>query len=364
MEQREYQIRFTTPGFLGDAEQKSVWRTPPFKALIQHWWRVVVAKEYGYDWRRIREAEGRLFGHAWLQDENRQAWAMRSRVRIRLEQQKLGTLGQWQPSPNNLRITHPEVKDKNGGLRPMAPETYLAYGPLHFRDGLMHSPAINAEEENQLTLICPKQNQATFKQVIQLLHWFGTLGGRSRNGWGSINLQGDGIQSAYILSSLQNITRPLSECLKLDWPHAIGADEQGIPLIWQTPERDNWRLVIKDLAQTKIKFRTDLPFPNNKPGEFEQRHLLAYPVTNHKINAWENTGRLAKRLANQLRFKVARTADNQFMGIIFHLPCALPNEMSQGLRNAPSMQQQSEIWKKVHLSLTGQKDLKITRISP
>jgi len=362
MEQREYQIRFTTPGFLGDAEQKSVWRTPPFKALIQHWWRVVVAKEYGYDWRRIREAEGRLFGHAWLQDENRQAWAMRSRVRIRLEKFRPGTLEKDKWQFNEKKVIHSEVGFPVGG------DLYLGFGPLLYsmvnRRTELKQSAIGDKEENQLILIYPKQEDETFQQVMQLIHCFGTLGGRSRNGWGSINLQGDGIQSAYILSSLQNITRPLSECLKLDWPHAIGADEQGIPLIWQTPERDNWRLVIKDLAQTKIKFRTDLPFPNNKPGEFEQRHLLAYPVTNHKINAWENTGRLAKRLANQLRFKVARTADNQFMGIIFHLPCALPNEMSQGLRNAPSMQQQSEIWKKVHLSLTGQKDLKITRISP
>lgn len=352
MDKINYDIQFNGPGFLGDAEQKSAWRTPPFKALIQHWWRIAVAKEHGYDWRKIRESEGRLFGHAWLDNGS---WAMRSRVRIKLEHQNRGLLTQWPNSSANNKVTHPEVKDKNTGkLRPMAPETYLAYGPLHFRDGLVHSPAIKAEEKNQFTLIYPKQDQATFKQVMQLIHSFGTLGGRSRNGWGSINLQGDGIQSEYIFQPLQNVSRPLSECLKLDWPHAIGADEQGSLLIWQTQERDNWQLVIKDLAQTKIKFRTDLPFPNAKPGEFEQRHLLAYPVTNHKINAWGNTG----RLANQLRFKVARTGGNKFIGIIFHLPCALPSEMSQGLRNAPSIQQQTEIWEKVHRSLNNQNDLK------
>ena len=358
MNKEDYQISFNVPAFLGDAEQKSAWRTPPFKALIQHWWRIAVAKEHDYDWQQIRESEGRLFGHAWLKDISGKDWAMRSQVRIRLEHHNSGMLTHWENSPANNKVTHPEVKDRNTGkLRPMAPETYLAYGPLHFREGLVHTPAIKAEEKNQLTMIHPKKDDATFEQVMQLIHWFGTLGGRSRNGWGSVNLQDVGIQESSILKAdnplFHSITRPLSECLKMDWPHAIGIDDHGL-LIWQTQERDNWHLVIKDLAQTKIKFRTDLPFPNAAPGGFEPRHLLAYPVTNHKINTWGNTG----RLANQLRFKVAKTVGNKFIGIIVHLPCALPNEMSQGLRNAPSTQQQIGIWQQVHNSLNSQQDLK------
>ena len=359
MKKEDYQISFNVPAFLGDANQESVWRTPPFKALIQHWWRIAVAKEHNYSWQDIRETEGRLFGHAWLKDSNGKDWAMRSRVRIKLEHHNRGGLIHWENSSQTNKVIHPEVKDRNTGkLRSMLPETYLAYGPLHFRDGLVHSPAIKAEENNQLTLIHPIKEVATFEQVMQLIHWFGTLGGRSRNGWGSLNILGNSREAYPILNSgkvlAHAITRPLSECLKLDWPHAIGTDEQGL-LIWQTPERDNWQLVIKDLAQTKIKFRTDLSFPNAAPGGFEQRHLLAYPVTNHKIHAWGNTG----RLANQVRFKVTKTSTNKFMGIIVHLPCGLPSEMSQLLRNnAPSIQQQIDIWQHVHNSLNSQQDLK------
>lgn len=359
MKKEDYQISFNVPAFLGDAEQKSAWRTPPFKSLIQHWWRIAVAKEHDYKWQQIRESEGRLFGHAWLKDNSDKDWAMRSRVRIKLEHQNQGTLTQWENSPANNKVTHPEVKDRNTGkLRPMAPETYLAYGPLHFRDGLVHTPAIKAEEKNQLTLIYPKTSDATFEQVMQLINLFGTLGGRSRNGWGSLKIQGAGIDENSIWKIdnplVHSIARPLSQCLKLDWPHAIGTDENQKLLIWQTPERDNWQLVIRDLAQTKIKFRTDLPFPSAKPGGFENRHLLAYPVTHHDIYSWGKTG----RLANQLRFKVTRTAGNKFKGIIVHLPCALPDEMSKSLRNAPSIQQQIEIWQQVHNSLNSQQDLK------
>lgn len=115
MVREQYLISFNTPGFVGNAEQQSIWRTPPFKALLQHWWRVAVAKQHGYDWQKVREAEGRLFGHAWL---NNGSWAMRSRVRMKLEHQHSGNLKQWE---NTLvgNITHPEVKDRNTGkLRP------------------------------------------------------------------------------------------------------------------------------------------------------------------------------------------------------------------------------------------------------
>lgn len=351
-----YQIRFNCPGFLGDAEQQSAWRAPPFKALLQHWWRIAVAKQYNYEWQQVREAEGRLFGHAWLDNGS---WAMRSRVSIKLAHQDSGNLKNWVNSPANLNITHPEVKDKHTGkLRPMRPETYLAYGPLHYANGLAHSPAINANEKNQLTFTYPETEKAIFRQTLQLIHWFGTLGGRSRNGWGSVGLEGESIEQNLDIETLNLICRPLSECLHIEWPHAIGSDNQGL-LIWQTQQRANWQQVVKDLAQAKIKFRTDLEFPASRPGNFEKRHLLAYPVTNHKVNEWGSNG----RLANQVRFKVVQK-DNQFIGIIAHLPCGLPKEMRQALRNPPSIQEQMTIWESVHQSLDGLKQsLGITRIN-
>jgi CRISPR-associated protein Cmr1 len=34
MKRLEYTVSFTTPAFLGNAEQAGQWRTPPFKALL------------------------------------------------------------------------------------------------------------------------------------------------------------------------------------------------------------------------------------------------------------------------------------------------------------------------------------------
>lgn len=38
MKRFEYQVKFLTPAFLGDAEQSGRWRTPPLKTLLRQWW--------------------------------------------------------------------------------------------------------------------------------------------------------------------------------------------------------------------------------------------------------------------------------------------------------------------------------------
>lgn len=54
MEELSYTISFTTPAFLGNAEQQAQWRTPPFKALLRQWWRVVKAPDFNYDYQKLR----------------------------------------------------------------------------------------------------------------------------------------------------------------------------------------------------------------------------------------------------------------------------------------------------------------------
>ena len=340
MHKEEYKIEFILPGFLGDAEQKSMWRTPPFKALIQYWWRVAVAKEHGYDWQKIREREGRLFGHAWLKDEKGKDWAMRSRVRIRLEQCKSGQLQNWEGK--DPKIKHPEVKF------PVGSQLYLGYGPLAYKKGtgisLKTSPAIGEHEENQLTLIYPEQEMVAFKHTMQLIHWFGTLGGRSRNGWGSIVLFNEALINHDMFlggkADISNFQRPLADCLREEWPHAIGSDADGV-LIWKTQPCGSWQDVMKKLAEIKIGYRTSL----NVSKPFDERQVLALPVTHH--TPWDLKN---ERVANQIRFKVL-FQQGKYYGLVFHLPCRFPNQLSDKLPDTGAqtiLANQENIWRKVH----------------
>lgn len=66
MKQLNYTLSFTTPAFLGNAEQQAQWRTPPIKALIRQWWRVVKAPKLDrpFNVNDLRAAENALFGAA------------------------------------------------------------------------------------------------------------------------------------------------------------------------------------------------------------------------------------------------------------------------------------------------------------
>ena len=370
MVKQSYTVRFTTPAFLGDAEQNGAWRTPPFKALLRQWWRVAVAKDYSYDHTQLREAEGRLFGNAWIEGDFRQ-----SQIKLRLSRWEQGQLKQW--PPNDPRITHPEVKNRNTGrLQPVGAQLYMGYGPLIYSQGgtaLKANTAIQEGDSADLNLLFPKEATA-LEKLPQLIHWFGTVGGRSRNGWGSFILESNGLKGLDALNQssaiLKELAKPLNECLNKDWPNAFGKSSDERLLIWKSRNpKKTWRETIVELAEIKIAFRTQLPlvFSINKDADIpriDYRHLLGYPVTHHGAEGWcdkdQRNGQLktdrhgylkqSTRLANQLRFKVTKTSQG-YIGLAYHLPCGIPSELLNALTAADRtwiVEQQLGVWQSVH----------------
>lgn len=348
MQTKTLQIKLNSPAFLGDASQSGVWRTPPIKALLREWWRVASAPSFGYSHSKMREAEGLLFGNAWLDDK-----FCKSQVRIALEHWDAGKPG-WESS--DLKVTHPEVKF------PVGSQLYLGYGPLIFQHGsakLKNNAALQAGETNSLDLAYPDAEQASIQQTLNLIDWFGTFGGRSRNAWGSLSIGQEALTANH--PQLKTVVRDLKACLTLDWPHAIG-EAGGKPLIWESKESFvDWQKAIQFLARTKIGFRTHLLFQNGQPHpkenlrkngwqlhkKIEERHLLAYPVTHHEAAppGWGGDG----RLANQLRFKLFRDTAGQLRARIYHTPhkCPLP---------AGSIDELA-VWQKIHTWLDQQSNL-------
>ncbi len=347
MIQKRFTVRFNTPAFLGNAEQEGQWRTPPFKHLLREWWRVAWAEAHGFDvdsnemLRKLRCTEGFLFGEAADGGDGRQ-----SRVRIRLGQWKAGTGKAWNTDPT---VFHQEVG--RGGRR-IGSHLYLGYGPLTYDRGsgrtrLKVNAAIQAGEENDFKLACPATELPLLDRALALASAFGAVGGRARNGWGSLELQGDGLPELG-----EPPLRDWRECLVLEWAHAIGKDEEGA-LIWRTETFGDWPELMKALAELKIGLRTAFRFQSgrNAPRP-ESRHWLSYPVTNHSVRSW---GRDA-RLPNTLRFKVRRTEEGRLYGVIFHMPCKPPRRFS------PDEQVLQQVWLRVHRLLTERSDLR--RLDP
>ncbi|WJW76665.1 hypothetical protein QVG61_06145 [Thiohalobacter sp. IOR34] len=311
---RELRVGFLTPAFLGNAEQSGQWRTPPFKHLLREWWRVAwAAKNDPANWKKMREVEAPLFGHAWWKgdkDKNGRSVSVRkSRVLLRIAPWDRGSM-------NAMPVTKPAAE--------RAPQSakYLAYGP---EGELNEKPAISEGIHSELQLAWPDGMAGTehLEETMKLIQAFGTLGGRSRNGWGSLWL--DEIEG---LPDVNVFTRPWKDCLALEWAHAIGRDETA-PLIWTTgePVRE-WTAVIESLAAIRKAV--------NAAMDGGARKVLNQPVA----------GR-GGRVPSSLRFKVRRVQGG-LQGVIFHMPCTPPDLARHSRKNV------LDAWQQTHELLDGQ----------
>ena len=285
----EYKVEFLTPAFLGNAKQRGQWRTPPFKALLRQWWRIVrFAKhgEYpcGQGWfSQMRKKEGEIFGTA------EDSGSRKSLVRIRLDGWEEGGLNQ----PRWSR----ELPKSNPRGRQFDPMLYIGYGLLKNANQISEKrqSAIETGGCGALTLAVPESELQDTRLTLALIHHYGTMGGRSRNGWGSIALEEDGDSlAAHLPESLSSIIRPWKESLALEWPHAIGRDEKG-PLIWQSGSFDSWHNLMKDFGRIRKELRKIRKAPKG-----------------------------SQRIPNTIRFKARRDAEQpgKLKGIIFHVPCS------------------------------------------
>lgn len=349
MQTLTYRLTFHTPAFLGNAEQAGQWRTPPIKALLRQWWRVAYAadcrKGVEVDVDVMRRAEGLLFGHAWLENDRdergNKVAARRSEVRLRLSSWERGTLTSWDRL-EQPKVHHPEAEKANYQVGPHA---YLGFGPLDGRGGTKFADKVNAAIKNGelavLSLAVPTAEATRLQRALALMNLYGTLGGRSRNGWGSFSLTPLEGSPALDMTLASSLMLPWRDALDGDWPQAIGRDGAK-PLIWQTDPFDDWKKVMVQLAKTKIALRTQFKFTTGKDAtSVEERHWLSYPVTNHSVKAWGGNA----RLPNSLRFKVRPDANGKLRGVIFHVPCKPPAAFRSKKDTL------IDVWEKVHQHL-------------
>jgi CRISPR-associated protein Cmr1 len=357
MKKLEYQVSFNTPAFLGNAEQLAQWRTPPFKALIRHWWRIVKAPELDYDHAKLRMIEGRLFGNAWLVDDFR-----KSDLRLRIYPWEIGSLqsSSWPGGPMDTVVT---TRDGKGKVRS---DLYLGYGPVlppskkEGRSQIEIRRAIGIAEKANLKLMMPSALIDDLEAVVDVIGRFGTLGSRSRNGWGSVFLErigrtADSPSSPGSRDSTRRCLRRLESCLLLDWAHAIGSDGNGA-LIWQTSPCENWRKAMGRLANVRVSVRRAAK-QFTGPKAVGGVHLLGYPAGGRwELQEWRGRSRDEPegRLASQLRFKVFKDEQNRYYGTVFHTPYRVPSDLANRLDMKDKIwleTNQLRIWKTIHETL-------------
>jgi len=355
MKRWELEVSFTTPAFLGDAFQNGAWRTPPFKALLRQWWRVVYAARHGFSFSadQLRRAEGMLFG------ESAGNAGRASQVRLRMDwREGVAPKGLWQQY-RFASLQHPET----GRIRPQT-DLYLFYGVTNAagKGGVRFErfSFIAGGVKRKLWLAAPSSVTDALNDALLLASWFGTLGGRSRNGSGSLHLAGrdaprvdwDAALNPNAKGErdvLRSFARDWRQALDWDWIHAIGKDEQGL-LLWRTKQAyPRWEQALDALARAKIEYRTQFHFRGGgrRPHiQLCERQLIAYPITHHALRDWGN----AQRQANQILMKVHRTSQG-YVGIMAHFAHGLAENLKERLQ--PQNQQalrrmEAPVWRKVH----------------
>lgn len=332
MEELRLTVEFLTPTFLGGADQNAELRAAPFKNLLRQWWRVAVGSRYATP-ETLLAAEGDLFGS--VLDENE---ASTSRVRLALTPVEASFL----LSEKGIffgKTPHPEVK---GGMA-VENALYLGFGPITLKNSKRY---IAPGSKANLLLSFPREEKAHMVDLLHYIDAFGAIGSRSRNGWGSLSLSGEGFAKKDVQSFA---TAPVSQLVNdiegKQYPSLLGADSKGV-LCWEVvmPKGD-WKAAMQSLAETYMTLRTKI---NIKPQGLKQRHLLGYPVTNHSLTEWGgNNG----RMPSQLRLMVKRSPEDQLVGRILHLPHCLPEDKPWKNSLGPPF----EIWKSVHALLDANK---------
>ena len=200
------------------------------------------------------------------------------------------------------------------------------------------------------------------------MHWFGAVGSRSRNGWGSLQLEPDNEASHLLgmgdaLKLAQEYGRSWRDCRQLDWPHAIGRDEDG-PLLWVSEDLEHWRAAIGRLARVRVAARLSAKRLRDRSGTAGALHYLGYPAGTGKSNPWElplrERSTAEPRLASPLRFKVVRSGA-RVRALVYHMPARLPDAFLGAIGRAEAAWLGDErnwlhAWQAIHHMLDGNQD--------
>lgn len=240
---RDYTLELVTPAFLGGADQSAEWRTPGIKALIRQWWRVAYVAEYGVHVKPMLEQEGLRFGSTQeFQGPHDDAPTLhQAAISIRFEGLP----------PSQAEQVEPVRGDRNQSL------PYLGFGPFVQPSQPSTRKALNSGTKAKLRINIKGHSSEEAEgyaqeidTVFSLIARFGTLGSRSRNGWGSLKLSGSTLQPL----NPRLFSRSLADCLKEDWMTGVATDNKGL-LLWETPLRTDWKPVMADLKSARKEYQ-------------------------------------------------------------------------------------------------------------
>lgn len=321
MKKTKYHLELLSPAFAGNAAQDAQWRTPPIKAEIRSWWRMLASAQLG-SWQAVQQVERDLLGHAGSREHT-----VRSKLLLRLDRWESGKATSLPPSRERL-FPH--------GKNSMDAAAYLGYGRVDLKGNVIAGDGantmLNAGQSVGLQLAWPENacGAEWLEQSVALMGAFGAIGGRSRNGFGALH-----VPDAAPLTSVPLLD--YQAALEASHVQGIGQDERGPLIWWSRKSYDDWNGTFSQFARIRSGLRKT---------HGDRALLLAAPGQKRRLPGLETN----QRIPNSLRMRPARDPAGKLRAMIFHVPLRPADEIWLKLegrtRNAlPAL------WRAVHAEL-------------
>ena len=304
-----------TPMFSSGADQtKCEIRVPEIKAAMRFWWR---AANSNLSPDELRKKETLIFGGSGDKEARKSAFTMR------VENEMLVNYGQndWERDA---------IKVETGKPFKINIFDYLAYGVAVYdkakKKNILQRTAIGAGSTFDLVIQCDKEYKSEIEEIIRLFSCFGSLGAKSRNGFGKIEI--------YEINGKAFRTDILELCggyfgKSEKFPEYTAFSEQSY--LFSTKEKyPAWQKALHKigdfyrLARIGEHYKSGLVV--NGVGDHHQglnRQYLAQPLNMGKDAKGKdiivNEIGLEDRMAKQF-FMIVEPEGDQYRGYILHLP--------------------------------------------
>jgi CRISPR-associated protein Cmr1 len=288
MEKLEFECEVITPMFLGGADgQAAELRAPSIKGALRFWWR---AMNGHLSIKDLHKKETEIFGGGG-------EIAKRSQVIVRVE--GLGNLVKNKNQLTGNSATNPSFYTQNRNANTIK---YLSFGTYDFNDANKNRESIKPPSKFKIILQTPNSLKEEMIKTLRIVSTYGSLGSKSRNGFGSfriikINSQTGNhyleIQSNLFTENSPNYSAFSKNC-KLFKTNSFTRIEDVLSVLG-----DSYRLA---------RIETD-----GRKYEFKNRVLLAEPLNGERD--FKIMDRRTKPFFMNVRF-----IQNQYIGYLLYLP--------------------------------------------